>query len=138
MIDAAIEVFLREDHDLMASLAESILKQITEGDREDIGRAITSLQLQLAEHLDMEERELLPGYARLHPADAQRILAEHHGFRKALADLDMATDLHLVRADALRAFLGTLRAHAVHENAGLYLWAVTASEAAEASEASNA
>lgn len=132
---AATEVFLREDHDLMASLAENILKQITDGDREDVARAITSLQVRLGEHLDIEERELLPGYARLHPDDAAHILTEHRGFRKALAELDMATDLHLVRAEALRAFLATLRAHAVHENAGLYRWAITASEPSAASSA---
>jgi hypothetical protein len=129
---ADIEVFLREDHDMMATLAENILKQITGGDREDVARAITSLQVRLGEHLDMEERELLPGYARLHPDDAAHILTEHRAFRKALAELDMATDLHLVRAEALRAFLGTLRAHAVRENAGLYRWALTASETSNA------
>ncbi len=132
---ASVEVFLREDHDLLTSLAENILEQIADGDHGDVGRAITSLQLRLGEHLDMEERELLPGYARLHPDDAARILTEHRAFRKALAELDMATDLHLVRAESLRAFLATLRAHAIHENAGLYRWAVTAPEASETSNA---
>jgi hypothetical protein len=129
---AAAEVFLREDHDLMATLAENILEQITDGDREDVARAITSLQVRLGENLDMEERELLPGYARLHPDDAAHILTDHCAFRKALAELDMATDLHLVRADALRAFLATLRAHAIRENAGLYRWALTSSETSRA------
>ena len=41
--------------------------------------------------------------------------------RSVVAELDVAVDLHLVRANALDAFLSTC-ARMPHENAGLYRW----------------
>jgi hemerythrin-like domain-containing protein len=120
---AAVEVFLREDHDMLSTLAENILKQVTEGDREDCARAISTLQQRLAEHLDTEERELIPSYAKYDPKDAARILDEHATIRRTLANLDVESDLHLVRAEALRSFLVAIRAHAARENSGLYRFA---------------
>ena len=125
---ASVEVFLREDHDLLATLAENILKQVAEGDRDDCARAISTLQKRLAEHLDTEERELIPSYAKHDPKDAARILDEHAAIRRTLANLDVETDLHLVRAEALRSFLVAIRAHAARENSGLYRFAVTATD----------
>jgi len=123
---ATTVVYLREDHDVLTALAESILKQIEEGDREDCARAITTIQQRLGEHLDTEERELIPSYARHDPQDAARILDEHAAIRKTLANLDVENDLHLVRVAALRAFLVALRAHAARENGGLYRFAASA------------
>lgn len=115
--------FLREDHELLETLAESILKQVVEGDRDDCARAITTMQQRLANHLDTEERELIPSYARHDPEDAARILDEHAAIRRTLANLDVENDLHLVRAEALRSFLVALRAHAARESGGLYRFA---------------
>jgi hypothetical protein len=117
---ASAVTVLREDHALLTVLAEALIQTIAEGDREDCAQAITTLQQRLAEHLDGEERELLPSYARDDPEDAARILDEHAAIRKILASLDVENDLHLVRAEALRSFLVALRAHSARENAGLY------------------
>jgi hypothetical protein len=115
--------FLRADHELLETLAEDILQTVTEGDREDISEAVSLLQTTLFAHLEGEERELLPRYASEAPEDAALILKDHAAIRKQLAELDLQTDLHLVRAEAMRAFLVALRAHAARENAGLYRWA---------------
>ena len=122
---AAAVALLRDDHALLTTLAESILKEVAEGDRDDCAHAITTLQQRLAEHLDTEERELIPSYARHDPKDAARILDEHAAIRKTLANLDVENDLHLVRAEALRSFLVALRAHAARENGGLYRFAAS-------------
>jgi hypothetical protein len=123
---ASVEVFLREDHDMLAALVENILSQIAEGDRDDCARAINTLQKRLAEHLDTEERELIPSYARHDPKDAARLLDEHAAIRRTLANLDVENDLHIVRVEVLRSFLVALRAHAARENSRLYRFAVTA------------
>ena len=113
----------RIDHERLETLAESVLDGVMSGDPATIDAAITSLQTRVGAHLDGEERDLLPGYAAHDPDDAARIVEEHAKIRSALALLDVAADLHLVRANALRAFLVGLRAHATRENAGLYAWA---------------
>lgn len=115
--------FLRADHTLLDTLGEQIIAAIAENDREETARAMNLIQTQVREHLVREERELLPGYAEHSAADAERIRAEHAEIRKTLDELDIATDLHAVRADAVRALLDALRAHAAREETGLYAWA---------------
>jgi|GEM_PF-6857047 len=118
--------FLRADHDVLEAMAQRVLEMIATNDREDVAAAITELQARVHEHLADEERELLPAYAEHAPEDAASILAEHAAFERALAELDVATDLHLLRLDAVRTFLDGLRAHAARENEGLYRWALRA------------
>lgn len=117
-----LATFLRADHDLLSKLAETVLDSIVAGDRRESADAISTMQAAVLAHLADEERELLPSYAEQAPADAQAILEDHAAIRRALAEFDVETDLHLLRADAVRAFLDTLRAHAERENAGLYRW----------------
>ncbi|HSO37572.1 MAG TPA: hemerythrin domain-containing protein [Labilithrix sp.] len=114
---------LRADHDLLETLAKGIIDTIVSGEQADVSDAVTALQSSVGTHLDGEERDLLPRYAEHDPADAARIMEEHAVIRRKLADLDVTTDLHLVRADAMRALLESLSAHAARENAGLYTWA---------------
>lgn len=124
-------LFLRADHDDLEALTQKALQQLTEGDDADVGATISELQQRVLAHLDQEERDLLPRYAESAPEDAAALLREHAAFRKALADLDVATDLHLVRVGAVREMLAKLRAHAERENEGLYRW-LLAQPAAEA------
>ena len=125
-----VATFLRADHDELEALARGLIRAIVEGDRDDVAAVITVMQTRVREHLDGEERSLLAGYARYAPEDAQELLREHAQIRQVLAEFDVGVDLHLVRADAIKAFLVALQAHAARENAGLYCWAATAPELA--------
>lgn len=122
---AKAATFLRADHDELAQLAARVVAELAEGDRDDVRAIILELEERVLAHLDGEERDLLPAYADHAPEDAQVILREHAAVRKALAEMEIGTDLHLVRADAVGAFLDLLRAHAERENRGLYRWAAT-------------
>lgn len=114
---------LRAEHDHFDALASVVLDSIIKGDRGEAADAVALLQASVGAHLDGEERDLLPAYALDAPEDAQAILREHGEIREALAGLDLATDLHFLRADAVNELLGKLRAHAGRENVGLYRWA---------------
>jgi hypothetical protein len=123
---AKAATFLRADHELMDDLAARVLARVAEDDREDLGDAVTYLQSHILAHFEGEERDVIPAYAHHDPHDARALLADHAAIREALAGLDVATDLHLIRLDAVRALLDKLRAHAKRENAGLYRWATQA------------
>jgi len=82
-----------------------------------------SFERDLTRHLELEERELLPAFARGQPAEAGRLLAEHADIRRRLLDLSMRLDLHFLRADAVQEFVARLRDHARRESALLYPWA---------------
>jgi iron-sulfur cluster repair protein YtfE (RIC family) len=120
---AALGASLREDHDALEELASKIIQMVVEGDREDVSNAVTAMEASILMHLEGEERELIPRYARENPVEAAAILREHAAIRKNLTELDVSTDLHLLRATALRALLESLRVHAKRENAGMYRWA---------------
>lgn len=122
---------LREDHEALEGLAGTIIKMVEEGDREDISNAVTAMEAGILSHLEGEERELIPNYARVNPVEAAAILKEHAAIRKNLTELDVTTDLHLLRATALRSLLESLRTHAKRENAGMYRWAEAEATTAE-------
>jgi hypothetical protein len=113
---------LRADHQELDRLAERVIAAVVAGERGDAAAAIGLMQSSVLAHLDEEERELLGVYARHAPEDAAAIRADHAAIRKALADLDVTTDLHLLRADAIRDLLVKLRAHAAREDGGMYRW----------------
>lgn len=114
---------LRADHEALEALAQSVMKNLVEGDHAHVAAAVGELQSRVTAHLETEERELLDDYAKDAPEDARELVLEHGVIRKVLAELDVAVDLHLVRADAIDAFLRVLRAHSLREDQGLYRWA---------------
>lgn len=116
---------LRADHDELEKRAANVLESIEAGSRSEISEAIAVMRASILAHLDGEERELLPGYLLHAPADAYRIIDEHVAIRKALDELDIATDLHFLRANVVKQLLERLRAHAARENAGLYRFVMT-------------
>lgn len=118
-----VSTFLRADHDELTAFAERVLDAVRNGDRTEAAEAVAALEAAITAHLAQEERDLLPAYAEQAPEDAEAILADHAAIRKALAGFDVASDLHLVRAEAVKAFLDALHAHAERENGGLYRWA---------------
>lgn len=77
----------------------------------------------LRAHLDLEETWLLPGLQAAHPEAVQALREEHDALRAWLEELDLAVELHHVRAEPLLAFLEALRAHARTEDRGIYRWA---------------
>ena len=127
---AGLDRSLREDHEALEGLAATIIQRVEEGDREDIANAVTAMEASILAHLEGEERDLLPRYARENPVEAAAILREHAAIRKNLTELDVSTDLHLLRATALRSLVESLRTHAQRENAGMYRW--TEADAASA------
>lgn len=116
---------LRADHDELEKRAANILESIEAGGRSEIAEAMTVMRSSILAHLDGEERDLIPRYVLHAPDDAYRIMEEHAAIRKTLDELDVATDLHFLRADVLKELLAKLRAHAARENDGLYRFAMT-------------
>ena len=116
---------LRLDHELFDRLAEHVLATLIRGDRAEAAAAITGLQWKVLAHLAEEEQSVLPAFARDSPEEARILMEDHAKIRSSLADLDVGVDLHLLRVDAVRLFMATLRAHATREDQGLYRWIAT-------------
>ena len=77
---------------------------------------------ELNDHLELEEKELIPRFRRDRPTEAAQICREHEQIRAGLAELGIALDLHALRVTAVQEFLDLLRAHARLEEALFYPW----------------
>ena len=115
--------YLRSDHDEMETLAERALATIADGDSNEVRALLALVDTKLTEHMDAEERELLPRYAEANAEDAAQLMADHAEFRKILLELGVEGDLHTIRLERVRELASALRAHAKRENDGLYRWA---------------
>lgn len=82
-----------------------------------------SFEQTLLDHLDAEERYLLPALEPDHPAEVAALRWEHEEIRMALDRLDVAVQLHEVREQAVVDFIAKMRAHAAREGEGAYRWA---------------
>lgn len=114
---------LLDEHVHLATLCNRVVAEFEAGDREACDAVFRELERDLERHLQFEERELLPRFARSHPAEAAAILAEHQRFRSRLLELGVGVDLHLTRCHAVKALVLELAEHARREGQVLYRWA---------------
>jgi hemerythrin-like domain-containing protein len=120
------------NHDLLARHHEdldrrigALLARADGGDVHDLALEWDRFERELLAHFALEEREVLPRFARYRPEEATVLRQEHAALRRDLLALGVRADLHLLRADAVTAFVAELRAHAAREDEALYAWART-------------
>jgi hypothetical protein len=92
-------------------------------DPQELVAAYRRFEREMLDHLDIEEKMLLPGYAAYAPDDAHKLLEEHGELRQLLYRLAIDVELHTVRAQSVNKLVARLREHAAHEDEGLYTWA---------------
>jgi hemerythrin-like domain-containing protein len=114
---------LSEHHRVLDEQLDRLIgdSQVLEAD--DLRAAWSTFEKDLLRHLEYEEAAILPAFARGHASEAKAIRDEHARIRAALLDLGVSLDLHALRCEAVRDFVGQLRAHARREDALLYPWA---------------
>jgi len=125
--DAGLDLrnLLALDHARLDQLFET-LNAAFEGDaRPDIPRIWTMFEAELQQHFALEEKLIIPEFAKVAPAEAAALLRDHAELRSRLSSLGVGVDLHLTRAEAVSGFVRTLRSHAKREDALLYRWAQT-------------
>lgn len=111
------------DHRRLDALFAQLVAAFEANDREDIADLWVEFEVGLTEHMEAEERSMIPALARVNSADAKDILEDHARIRGRLAELGPGIDLHIVRLDVARAFIDELKAHAKREDRALYEWA---------------
>ena len=114
---------LKEHHRELNDRFGQLVARSREGDPIDLRSAWTSFERELLCHMEIEEAEILPGFARQDAVGARAILAEHAAIRTALLQMGLDLDLHLLRAELVEAFVEQLKAHARQEEGTLYDWA---------------
>jgi hemerythrin-like domain-containing protein len=123
--NAAIHVNLvhPEHHREIDAQLARLIHVSRRGDYEELRAGFKTLEGFLLEHMDDEERTVLPEMARELPNEAAAIRAEHDEIRTLLGNLGVGIDLRLFRVDTAEALAERLRDHANREDALMYTWA---------------
>jgi hemerythrin-like domain-containing protein len=119
---------LADEHRALEVLSEDLVNRAESGDFRECDAIWDQMTRSLEAHMELEEKELFPRYAKLGPDQAELVgalIAEHAEVRSELLRLGLAVQEQLLRADDVRALVAKLRAHAAKENAAFYQWAKT-------------
>jgi hemerythrin-like domain-containing protein len=114
---------LPEHHRRLERIFDALVAQAYEGDPIALRSEWDGFERELLRHMELEEKELLPTFAREQRAGADRLRAEHAQIRAALIEMAISLDLHALRADAVRDFVALLKEHARREDRLFYPWA---------------
>ncbi|MCB9736620.1 MAG: hemerythrin domain-containing protein [Deltaproteobacteria bacterium] len=115
---------LSHDHARLDALfAEIVDAAEADVDSRTLGELWTAFERGLLAHFNAEERYLFPRVAATHRDEIHELAREHDEIRALLSELDIAVDLHFLRAANVQQLVSRIRAHAEREDRTLYRWA---------------
>lgn len=129
-----VQELLTEHHHQVEAACGGLIACAYADEPAALTEAYRSFEHEMLEHLRVEEELLLPGYAEYAPEDARALREQHDELRRALFRIGVDVELHVVRAHHVDRLIAELRAHAAHEDAGLYAWAASHLPAGHARE----
>jgi hypothetical protein len=118
----SLGTLLAEHHAELDQRLSALVTRAQGGDPVQLRGEWSAFEQELLAHLDLEEAEVLPAFARHDGAAALAVLDEHAAIRAQLLEMGMNLDLHLVSAERVEKLVEQLRAHARHEEQALYAW----------------
>jgi hemerythrin superfamily protein len=119
---SSLESMLAGDHHRLDRAFQAIVTRAQGGDFQQLEAEWLAFQSALLQHLEAEEKNLIPALAQDRPGEAQTLLDEHANIRARLLQLGIDLDLHCLRAERVEAFVEVLRAHAHREENIFYPW----------------
>jgi len=119
---ASATTILSEHHGTLDQRLDKLMSRAREEDPAELREEWSAFERELSRHMELEEAEILPEFAKADPEEAHALLSEHCAIRNAMLDMGLNLDLHCLRAEAVDDFVLKLRAHAKREDAALYPW----------------
>ena len=119
---SSLEGMLAGDHHRLDSAFHTIVARARSGDFDQLDAEWRAFLDALLDHLNAEERNLIPALAEDRPVEAQILLDEHTGIRLKLLRLGFDLRVRCLGAERVDAFVGALRAHAEREERIFYPW----------------
>jgi hemerythrin-like domain-containing protein len=119
----SIRSLLLQEHLQLEVLFDCLLAAVEAHATAEAADLWSAFDVRLRAHLELEDRYLIPAFARDYPDDAARLLAEHDLIRASLQKLSVAFERRLKRTDSIHRFAELLRLHAAREDQMLYPWA---------------
>jgi hemerythrin-like domain-containing protein len=114
---------LLADHHHLAQLITQLRASVNVGDEVELQQPWNEFEDALREHLEAEEKFLLPMYAHVAPDQAAALHNDHMCLIELLECIGLDVELHFARREKIDLLLDFLRRHSAREEAGLYRWA---------------
>lgn len=120
---ARIYDVLCADHQDLDRIFDRLLAEVRARDDAAADQTWSDFERELRNHMDAEERYILPRLDDTAPNDASHIRAEHDKVRHLLDEMGVSLELHVLPEEKVEALVALLRAHAKHEESSLYPFA---------------
>jgi hemerythrin-like domain-containing protein len=120
---ADLRTLLMKDHARLEKLFQALVAAFRSGDRDEAAALWNEFESGLERHMALEDRLILPHFAKVHPAEAAALVREHALIRNSVSELGIGVDLHCTNADTVERFVRALNDHAKREDNLMYPWA---------------
>jgi hemerythrin-like domain-containing protein len=121
--NSTLYAYMVRSHEQLRDLITPLLAAMQANARADVTTLWNELEHKLLDHLEAEERFVLPAFAHIDQGEATALLREHGLIRENLLELGVAVDLHYIRYERSQELMDLLRRHAEREQRLLYRWA---------------
>ena len=121
--DSTLYAYMMRSHERLRDQVTRLLAAMQVDARADVITLWNELDHKLLDHMEAEERFVLPAFAHVDREEASGLLREHGLIRESLLELGIAVDLHCVRYERSQEFVDLLLRHAEREEHLLYRWA---------------
>ncbi len=117
---------LSDEHAALEAMCDDLIHRAESGEWRECDAVWDGFSLRLETHMELEESELFPRFAKVGPDQTEivaALTAEHIELRSEVLRLGLAIQEQLLRLDDVRGLVDKLRHHAAHENEVFYRWA---------------
>ena len=121
--DSTLYAYMLRCHEQLRDQVTRLLAAMQADARADVTTLWNELEHKLLNHMEAEERFVLPAFAHVDCGEATALLREHGLIRENLLELGIAVDLHHIRFERSQEFIDLLLRHAEREERMLYRWA---------------
>jgi Hemerythrin HHE cation binding domain len=121
--DSTLYAYMMRSHEQLRDQVTRLLDAMHANARAEVTTLWNDLEHKLLNHMEAEERFVLPAFAHVDHGEATALLRDHGLIRESLLELGIAIDLHYVRYERSQEFIDLLLHHAAREERLLYQWA---------------
>jgi hemerythrin superfamily protein len=121
--DSTLYAYLVRSHEHLRDEVARLLAAMQANARPDVAARWGQFEHALLDHMEAEERFILPAFAHVDRDEAIALLRDHGLIRQNLLELGIAVDLHCIRYERSQEFIELLLHHAEREQRLLYRWA---------------
>jgi Hemerythrin HHE cation binding domain len=121
--DSTLYAYMLRSHEQLRDQVTRLLAAMQANARADVITLWNELEHKLLDHMEAEERFVLPAFAHIDHFEATALLRDHGLIRENLLDLGIAVDLHCIRYESSQELIDLLFRHAEREERLLYRWA---------------